>query len=347
MSEIDQEEVRRIQLTGRSSYIITLPKRWVDILELKKGDSISISQRDDDALILRPRKSHQISEKKEIEANISLGKDLESDIRKIISFYLVGFNTIQLRSKNERLTLDQREYIKDNIRTKLVGSEIITESQDTMTIQVLLSYSELTVVNALRRMFAIAKSMHIDAIGALKDLDKNLAGEIVKMDDEVDRFSFFIIRQLKLAIQNQSLIKEIGLNDPRDILGYRLTTKSIERIADHASNIARNILTLENEIKPEFYSMLLEMSSFASILFTDVEKAFFSLNYGLAEKVLKKGRNIISMEKKTIEHLLEEKLSPNDLSKLRIILESIRRIAEYGTDIAEIVLNLTVIKVSK
>ena len=53
------------------------------------------------------------------------------------------------------------------------------------------------------------------------------------------------------------------------------------------------------------------------------------------------------MEKKTIEHLLEEKLSPNDLSKLRIILESIRRIAEYGTDIAEIVLNLTVIKVTK
>lgn len=342
MKENKHDEIRRVQMTGRGSYMIYLPKRWVESVGLRQGETIFISKRDDSSLILTPRKVSLDFEKKDISADISLNEDLESVIRKVIAFYLVGYNIIRLRSKEERLTSVQKDYIRNNIRSKLIGSEIVTESPDTITIQVLLSYPELTVDNALRRMIAITESMLEDAINSLKNLDKVLAGDIIKMDDEVDRFSFYIIRQLKLAVQNQSMIKEIGLSNPRDCLGFRLITKSIERVADHATNIARNVLTIENDLKPEFYSKILQMSSFANMLLKDVEKALFGRDYRLAEEILKKGKKIDSLEEKGINQLLKERLSPNDLSKLRIIVESIRRTSEYGTDIAEIILNLTV-----
>ncbi|MEX2739504.1 MAG: hypothetical protein Q6356_010610 [Candidatus Wukongarchaeota archaeon] len=46
------------------------------------------------------------------------------------------------------------------------------------------------------------------------------------------------------------------------------------------------------------------------------------------------------MEKKILEQILQTKLNTKTIIGLRLILESIRRIGEYGTDIAEIVINL-------
>ncbi len=54
-------------------------------------------------------------------------------------------------------------------------------------------------------------------------------------------------RQLRAAMQNPRISKEIGLASSKDCLGYRLVTKSVERTADHAVNIAENVLTLKHK----------------------------------------------------------------------------------------------------
>ena len=65
---------------------------------------------------------------------------------------------------------------------------------------------------------------------SLRENNVELAQEVIKSDDEVDRFSFYIVQQLKIAIKNEYLLKEIGLEEPRNCLGYRLI-KSVERVA--------------------------------------------------------------------------------------------------------------------
>lgn len=49
-----------------------------------------------------------------------------------------------------------------------MGTEVIADSTAGLTIQVLLSFPELSVENALRRMFLIAASMHRDAMLGVK-----------------------------------------------------------------------------------------------------------------------------------------------------------------------------------
>jgi phosphate uptake regulator len=52
-------------------------------------------------------------------------------------------------------------------------------------------------------MYPIASSMHEDAIyPALTELNHELAKEVIKSDDEVDRFNLYVLHNLVMAMQN-------------------------------------------------------------------------------------------------------------------------------------------------
>lgn len=232
------EETRKVQFTGGSTYIISLPKSWIEQNQVKKGSFIKIRAGEGGLLTIDP--STAITEKKSDEASIIIRQNDEADMvtRKIVAAYLAGYNSIKVASEKHQLTSKQRQEIKTFVRRMFVGTEIVTDSANQLVLQVLLNYPELTIQSALRRMSIIATSMHKDAILGLKTNDKQLAKEIISADNEVDRFNLYVIRLLRIAIQNPRIIKEIGLVDGNDCLGYRIVTKSIERAADHAVNIA-------------------------------------------------------------------------------------------------------------
>src|SRR5207244_7912111 len=84
--------------------------------------------------------------------------------RKVVSMYLAGYNIMHLKSKAGRINPAQREAVREVVRRNLVGTEIIADASDIITIQVLLTFPELSVNTAVRRMFLIATAMHKDAM---------------------------------------------------------------------------------------------------------------------------------------------------------------------------------------
>jgi phosphate uptake regulator len=222
----------------------------------------------------------------------------------------------------------------------LVGTEIVTDTPSELILQVLLSYPELSIQSALRRMCIITASMHKDALAALKELDTQLAKSVISTDDEVDRFNLYVVRQLKVAIQNPRTIKEIGLKSARDCLGYRQVTKSVERAADHAVSVAENVLLLKQPIDEEILKNLEEMSNLAVSLFETAIESLFRLDFNLAESVIQKTKDVSFPMKEAL--LSSKKIGTEELANLRLVIESLRRTAEYASDIAEIVLNMTV-----
>ena len=333
------EETRKIQLTGKSTYIVSLPKRWITEMKLKAGDGITVKRLEDSTLLIIPRPPTKPERVEEVRVRISPGDNLHAIARKIVSLYLIGYNVIQLLAEKGRISLTQKEIIKQFVRKKLMGTEITSDSPNEMTIQVLLSYPELSVAGALRRMSAIAASMWKDTLTALEKLDHELANEVIEMDDEVDRFSMYIIRQLKSAVGDPRLTKEIGLNTARDCLGYRLITKSVERIADHAVLASEKILHLKKPLRKDLIKKMTLMSTFVGTMFGDAIQSLFKLNYGLADETIEKVKSIRSLDKK-VGQLIKEEFR-EDAINLRLVAESLRRVGEYSADIAEVVLNLT------
>jgi len=336
-----EEETRKIQLTGKSTYIVSLPKKWVTSMNLKAGSPLVLSKQSDSSLLLTPKELVKPAKLGEAGINVSQKDDPNSMMRKIVALYLVGYSLIRIKTKDERITSLQRNFIKDLTRKKLVGTEIIADSPNEMKLQILLSYPELSVENALRRMCLIATSMHEDSMQALKDLNKELAREVISLDDEVDRFSLYIIRQLKAAVQSDRVLKDIGLANPRDCLGYRVIAKSVERIADHAVKIAENVLLMDEKFDDSVLRKIFDMSSFARSVFDDSAKSLYKKDYSLADNVVTQAKKIVSIENEAIGAFAKKEQAIK-LSTLRMIMESIRRTAEYASDIAEIVLNLNV-----
>ena len=335
------EELRKLQLTGGSTYIISLPKKWIALNQLKKSNTLLVRIEDDGTLSVMP--PDLVKQEKPQEAYIMVqAKDLSDQlIRKTVSAYLVGYNIIRIKAKDgQQLAPRQRIALKSFARDLLVGTEIVTDTPTELTLQVLLSYPELSVQSALRRMSIITASMHRDAITAFQNLDHTLAKDVIATDNEVDRFNLYIVRQLKMAIQDPRIIKEIGLTTARDCLGYRLVTKSVERTADHAVSIAENVLLLKKNLDSKIFQRIFEMSSLAISMFENAIESLFRRDFDLAESVIEKTREAVSIEKEAVA--ASQNIGAEEAANLRLMIESVRRTAEYSSDIAEIVLNMTV-----
>ena len=344
-SQIPSEDryIRRVQVTGRGSYIVSLPKPWVEEAGLRKGGRIEFSKQENWGLTLTPFGSTRFDDERS-RCTLSLNSNVDPDglVRMIISLYVSGYSTIEIRAKSGNLTATVRDTIREVARGKLVGTELVTESAQSATLQVLLSYPQLLVPDALRRMLSILNAMQQDAMQAFSRLDKELANQVVKIDDEIDRFSLYVIRQLKWAVKHPTLLSRVGLSSPVDCLGYRIISKSVERSADHAARIAVNVLLLQAPPAPALFKQAMEMSQHSSKMMETALHALFADDYKLAETVLLERERVTDLESKLVERLLREKLPAGDLSAMRLISESLRRIGEYATDVAEVVLNSTV-----
>ena len=346
-TKADDEEryIRRLQLTGRGSYIVSVPKEWVQEIGLHKGGEIELRKQQNHSLLLAGFGSTK-AETEQTRCSLTVPSDVDPGTltRKLLSLYLIGYSTIEITSKSGNLSGPVRDSIRDAARRKLVGTEVVTESSKSATLQVLLSSPQLWVTDALRRMSTIAGFMQRDAVMALTNLDREMAKQIPKIDDEVDRFGLYIVRQLKWAVQHPTLVEKIGLRTPVECLGYRMITKSVERSADHAVRVAENSLALQTPLDAP---LLRDTNSLSQVSYKTMDsalKALFTDDYELAENVILEKEEISALENKLVERLLKEKLPAGDLSAVRLILESLRRIGEYATDVAEVVLNLTVQK---
>jgi phosphate uptake regulator len=263
------------------------------------------------------------------------------------TIYLSGYNTIHLKSKTGRINPVQRDAVREVIRRNLVGTEIIADSLDLITIQVLLTLPELSVNTTVRRMFLIASSMHKDAMLALGEKNYELAKAVVKSDDEVDRFSLYILRNLTIATQNERVLREIGLKNTADCLSYRVAVKNIERIADHSFGIAEKCLKIEEQqkISKGLFDKIEKMSHSSLAVFSDSVEAFLRREYVMADSVADRVENIRSVENEIISFLnKEDKMASHEPinSNIRLILEDIRRTAEHASDIAEAAMNQTI-----
>lgn len=343
----ERGETRKIQFTGKSSYIVSLPKPWIMELGLKQGDQIRMVRKGASTLELYPQKFETRFQKiEDATIEIDVEEKTPTIVRKLISLYFLGFKTINVKPKFGRLNPSQRTAVKEAVRRMLMGSEIISDSTGGITIQVLVNLLELSVDGAFKRMLDLTKSMSNDAILAVKENNLELAQEVINTDDEVDRFGFYIIRQLKIAIQNEHMLKEMGFRNARICLGYRLVVKNIERAGDHAAFIAKDLLEFKKPVKKEILDKIQDMNKFCLSVLDDSCLALFKEDYVHAEQIIEKTFEITKYERK-IRDASKSLKDDEEIYRIRRITESIKRISEYASDIAEIVLNMNIEKALK
>lgn len=333
----DTKQTRRIQISGGSTYTISLPKKWIDELGIKNGDNMTIIKNANQSMTIFPGLDTEKPPKKAV-LTISQKDSDESIRQKIIALYLNGYKTIQIASKGVKILPEHSRLIKDLVRKSMIGTEIVESDSESITIQILTRLPELTFDIALKRMHLMAANMHREAMEALRKTDVEYGEEVVRMDDEVDRFSLYVMRTLIMAIQNASMLYDVGLDQPSDCLNYRTVISRIERIADHASLIAKRIKFLKDPLEPKILKEIENLSAEALSCFENSITALTKKDHVLAEKISVNIAKVVEKEKDLMYGMKESK----NATVIKFILEDIRRTAEYSSDIVEVVVNETI-----
>jgi phosphate uptake regulator len=327
-------EIRRVQMTGGSSYIITLPKEWVKTVNIGKNDPIGLLQQPDGTLLVTPKMDKEHTKKS---ITFKVESEIKQDFlfRKLIGAYIAGFNAITIESK-PRIQPKTRSTIRNFIQST-IGQEIVEETDSTITVKDLLNPSEMPFHRTIKRMHIILKGMYEDTITSVKKNDIRLAEDVIRRDSEIDRLHWLVARQHRIIQQNVNFVEKMGITVDTATTAF-LISRILERIGDHINRIASYvILLLQNPIDDEIVKEL-EYASNQSLSLLNKSIGAFT------KKEIKEANETIDLSDK-LEEICEEidKLAlkqnaPTAIS-LGYIVESIRRIGEYAEDISETVIN--------
>jgi phosphate uptake regulator len=349
---------RRVQCTGRGSYIISLPKEWVEDIGLKRGSEIAFNLEPDSTLMLVPRKIMEKegredgSKPKEYFINVDPKEPLQSTIRMIRALYAIGADIIRVHFKTSQEASKYKNDIKNLSRDNFLGSEIIDETQNEITLQILIRHSEFPIEKAVRRMAIVALAANRDAIEALNDKSNALFDSVINAHNDVNRLGLYIIRQLKHGIE-RNLYRELGFKTPKEFLLYRIAVNDIENIGDNAMNLINHLgalqklindqtLFIKYPIDEEIYNQLIDFSVQAHQIYDDAIKALFKRDYKDAERLISKRESLVPLENELIMLMSSKKIDPNIISVLRLIFDNCRRVLDYSRNMAELTLNRTV-----
>jgi len=296
-------EYRKVQVTGKSTYVVSLPKKWVKKNELDKSSVVILEELENGIFLRVPH-----AKEKKIEINVK-NLRVEEASRLLIAKYIQGFNVVKFKSP---------KFIEPEIKSALkktshllIGMETFGETSNEIIFRMLMRECE-DVSKAIERMHNMSFSSLRNVIMYIKDKPRsnNILRDVISMDNEIDKFYFFILRHLSTIQVKEAIV-------------FVIVAKSIERLSDHVERIARILLENNKTNYFEIYETLITL--------------YGKVNLALKSRSQKIANEIIEEVKKFEEEY--EKLSKKEENVL--VHESFKRIADYISDIAECVINLS------
>jgi len=179
-----------------------------------------------------------------------------------------------------------------------------------------------------------------NAVDALARQDKALAQQVMDGDDLIDSMQVDIEdRCISLIARQQPVATDLRILGT----GLKITT-DLERIGDHAFDIAKIVLLIGDEplIKP--LVDIPRMAVMAQSMLEDSLQAYLKLDIQLAEKVCRDDDLVDQLYhqvfRELLTYMLEDPKKINQATQLIFVARYLERIADHSTNVAEWVIYL-------
>lgn len=175
------------------------------------------------------------------------------------------------------------------------------------------------------------------AIEALVRHDLNAAAAVVEGDKRIDALESEVER---LAVQLIALRAPMA-DDLREVLAGMKIANVLERVGDHAKNIARRVADVEAAKHIEPLSVLPAMAGVAADMLHDVLDAFAARDAALAETIGERDRAVDdfynSIFRALVTFMMENPASISQAAHLLFVAKNLERIGDQCTNLAEMV----------
>ena len=329
-------ELRKIQVTGGSTHVVSLPKKWVDRTGLGRSDTVAIHEEPDGSLLLIPHSEGKVASRT---LTVTL-PDLPSEeevVRRLVGAYLAGADEIHIRSAH-KMDPKVRQIICD-ITRDLVGVEILEESANAMTLQDLVGVADMDLRKTLTRMQRIARIMYDDAVMALQARDIEAAKSVAQRDDELDRLLWMVSKQMHALLEQPRLAAKLSVR-PAEALNLFLAARALERMGDHAAKMCQNVVELKGDTVPKtVIESLVQQADAVRKIWDDAFTSLKRPDFSQASAAADRGEEAAKWRKSF--PALVRGLDYESVGPLVLIADSIDRTRGYAIDLAETAMNQT------
>ena len=329
---------RKIMSLGKSSLVVSLPKEWMKLNDLKKGETVSFSIQRDCSLVVYPSALKK-TELKEITLKIAQNEEEILITQKILGSFLNGYTGVTLSSEGI-FTVPQTKAIR-NMAGRLY-MRVMEAEPKSVYMQSLMDETKASLEQAIQRMHLISRSMCEGAFTALKNNDVPLAKSSYSLDDDVDHFAFFIMRILRNAAQNPHLANELHI-DPLDCMDYQMLVSRMEHASDYAAEITKHIVMLNgaNQTIPEdVLALMINAGTEVAELYVKAVQAFFSKDVNTAVTIMKHRQKLEKLDVEiTSKAFIGSQKNAELVCGICSIRDNIKRISHCTFSIAEFAVN--------
>jgi phosphate transport system protein len=184
------------------------------------------------------------------------------------------------------------------------------------------------------------KAVHL-SMRSLTERDSNLARQVIE-DDK-------IINRMELEIDQMSVeilaLQQPAAYDLRFVISVAKITPVLERIADHAANIAEAAIILNNEPVVDNYIDFPKMAEIAGEMLQGALDAFTSEDTDLSREIIKRDKEIDKIYERVfgelIRMMIEHPEKTAGAAHLLFVAKHLERIGDYVKDICELNVYLT------
>ena len=188
---------------------------------------------------------------------------------------------------------------------------------------------------ALVRLASLVKQAIADAAQALQRLDAAAARDVVARDREIDAERTRLEREyLRLIALQQPLARDL-----RAIGAALRILVDLERIADHASDVARVACAIENTILPVPLTRIMHMATMAHEMVARAIDAFVREDAVAATEVAAHDEDVDAMFAAVFSELVARMQARPDAvpvcARLLLVAGHLERIADHATNLME------------
>ena len=314
---------RKIQLTGGTTYTVSLPKEWATAQSIDVGDRVRLYDRGDRLLMTRPDRDEESRS-----VRISAARCPPAAIARFLTAaYVAGADAVRVEGSPDR---EDRAAVGDAV-DGLVGLEVATETETAIVARAMLDVGDLSPKQTLTQMENATHRMHENAVAAALAGDGTTAGTIRAEDETVDRLFALVAREFQRSLVDVHVDRA---GDALTTFDYYIAARQLERIADHAVKIAGAAEAIETAPPSAVAEELDRLAGDARDL---VRRALAeALNGRDLDRLgaVITDADVVVDDAETLSRRLHEQGVSNGYA-LATVVDSITRTAEYGVNIAE------------
>ena len=262
------ERTRRVQKVGGSSLSVTLPKNWIEEINLKPGDILTFREMSGGRLELAKETQGDYSPEAQKTVHIDMDSEEPNMLtRLIVGSYVAGHDNVIIKSKDQ-FTEAQKEEAARAVK-RMLGLSLVEQSGNTMEFQNFIDPIKHRLDHIMSRVIGVLTAEIIGCRKGFAESNKEPIEAVADLEDEVDSFYLLMIRQLLLSSENYRLAKGLGIENHRYQMGFRLVIKELERFADLIFSISRELwllvdsnAKLPDELRKDIIEMLTNLNRF-------------------------------------------------------------------------------------